>query len=98
MNHGLSFITPMAELGYAVFQANDCPLNVQQVIYLPVVMVLGTFAWASLEPMVVVEQTLNATEYLIIIGSLLLPCMEFLFSIGNGMFYQNNARIVLQWF
>ncbi|GFW40039.1 uncharacterized protein TNCV_5117221 [Trichonephila clavipes] len=40
MNHGLSFITLMVISGYAVFQANNCSLNVQKVIHRPVVAVL----------------------------------------------------------
>jgi len=55
------------------------------------IMLSGTFSWASLGPMVVVEQTMNATEYLNIIADQLHPYMDSVFPAGNGMFQQDNA-------
>ena len=46
----------------------------------------GTFSWASLGPVVVVEQTFNATEYLNIIANQLHPYMASVFPTENGMF------------
>ena len=70
MNHSLSLITPLAVSGYAVFEANKCSVNVQQVVYRPGggIMLLGTFFWAPLGPVVVVRQTLNAAMYMNIIA------------------------------
>ena len=53
--------------------------------------------------MVVVEQTLNAKEYLNIIADQLHSYMASVFPTGNGMFQQDNAprhkaQIVLEWF
>ncbi|GFW30062.1 transposable element Tcb2 transposase [Trichonephila clavipes] len=77
MNHGLTFITPMAVSGYAVFQAIICFLNVRE-----------TLSWASLRPVVVVEQTMNATRYLNIFADQLHLYMTSVFPAGNGMFQQ----------
>ena len=41
--------------------------------------------------MVVLEQTLNTTEYLNIIMDQLHPYMASVFPAGNGMFQQKNA-------
>ncbi|GFX09605.1 transposable element Tcb1 transposase [Trichonephila clavipes] len=67
------------------------------------IMLWETFSWASLGPMVVVEQTMNATGYLNIIADQLHPYMACVFPAGNGMFQQDNAPcqkaiIVLEWF
>ncbi|GFW48067.1 transposable element Tc1 transposase [Trichonephila clavipes] len=67
------------------------------------IMLWGTFCWASLGPVVVVEQAMNATWHLNIIADQLYPYMASLFPAGNGMFQQNNApchkaKIVLEWF
>ncbi|GBM65648.1 Transposable element Tc1 transposase [Araneus ventricosus] len=67
------------------------------------IMLWGTFSWAALRPVVVVEQTMKAANYLNIIADQLHPCMAFAFPIGNGIFQQDNApcdkaRIVLEWF
>ncbi|GBO32268.1 hypothetical protein AVEN_135357-1 [Araneus ventricosus] len=56
-----------------------------------------------LGPVVVVEQTMKATNYLNIIAYQLHPYMAFVFPTGNGIFQQDNApcdkaRIVLEWF
>ncbi|GFT21670.1 transposase domain containing protein [Trichonephila clavipes] len=64
---------------------------------------LGTFSWAFLGPVTVVEQTMNATGYLNIIADQLHPYMASVFPAGNGMFQQDNtpchkANIVLEWF
>ncbi|GFU03065.1 transposable element Tc1 transposase [Trichonephila clavipes] len=67
------------------------------------IMLWGTFSWASLGLVVVVEQTMNATGYLNIIADQLHPYMTSVFPAGNGMFEQENApcykaKIVLEWF
>ncbi|GBM22014.1 Transposable element Tc1 transposase [Araneus ventricosus] len=66
-------------------------------------MVWGTFSWAALGPVVVVEQTMKAANYLSIIADQLHPYMAVVFPTGNGIFQQDNApchkaRIVLKWF
>ncbi|GBM98327.1 Transposable element Tc1 transposase [Araneus ventricosus] len=66
-------------------------------------MLWGTFSWAVLGPVVVVEQTMKAANYLNIIADQLHPYMAFVFPAGNGIFQQDNApchkaRIVLEWF
>ncbi|GBM81188.1 hypothetical protein AVEN_197330-1 [Araneus ventricosus] len=66
-------------------------------------MLRGTFSWPALGPVVVVEYTMKAANYLNIIADQLHPYMAFVFPIGNGIFQQNNAlchkaRIVLDWF
>ncbi|GFX84967.1 transposase domain containing protein [Trichonephila clavipes] len=66
-------------------------------------MLWGTFSWAFQGPVVVVEQTMNATGYLNIIADQLHPYMASVFPAGNGMFQQDNApchkaKIVLEWF
>ncbi|GFS63631.1 transposable element Tc1 transposase [Trichonephila clavipes] len=48
------------------------------------IMLWRTFSWAFLGPVVVLEQTMNATEYLNIIADQLHPL---------GMFQQDNARV-----
>ncbi|GBM90217.1 hypothetical protein AVEN_121853-1 [Araneus ventricosus] len=65
-------------------------------------MLWGMFSWAALRPVVVVEQTMKAANYLNIADQLH-PYMAFDFPIGNGIFQQDNApchkaRIVLKWF
>ncbi|GFT82903.1 transposase domain containing protein [Trichonephila clavipes] len=57
---------------------------------------------ASLRPVVVIEQTMNAIGYLNIIADQLHPYMASVFPAGNGMFQQDNAtchkaKIVLKW-
>ncbi|GBM76409.1 Transposable element Tc1 transposase [Araneus ventricosus] len=66
-------------------------------------MLWGTFSWAALEPVVVVEQTMKAANYPNITADQLHPYMAFVFPTGNGIFQQDNAprhktRIVLEWF
>ncbi|GBM80880.1 hypothetical protein AVEN_52354-1 [Araneus ventricosus] len=66
-------------------------------------MLWETFSWAALRPVVVVEQTMKAAIYLKIIADQLHPYMVFVFSIGNGIFQQDNvpchkARIAFEWF
>ncbi|GBL95667.1 hypothetical protein AVEN_251805-1 [Araneus ventricosus] len=66
-------------------------------------MLWRTFSWAVLRPVVVVEQTMKAANYLNIIADQLHPYMAFVFPTGNGIFQQDNApchkaRIVLEWF
>ena len=61
------------------------------------------FSWASLGPVVAVEQTLNAPEYLNVIADQFHPHTASVFSTGNGMFQWDNAPcqktwIVLDWF
>ncbi|GBM33762.1 hypothetical protein AVEN_47057-1 [Araneus ventricosus] len=63
----------------------------------------GTYSWAALGPVVVVEQTMKAANYLHIIADQLHSYMAFIFPNGNGIFQQDNApchkaRIVLEWF
>ncbi|GFV99621.1 transposable element Tcb1 transposase [Trichonephila clavipes] len=67
------------------------------------ILLWGTFSWASLGPVVVVEQTMNTTGYLNIIADQLHPYMVSVFPAGNGMFQQDNAschkaKIVLELF
>ncbi|GFW42147.1 transposable element Tcb1 transposase [Trichonephila clavipes] len=66
-------------------------------------MLWGTFSWAFLGPVVVVDQTMNATGYLNIVADQLHPYIASAFLAGNGMFQQDNApchkaKIVLEWF
>ncbi|GBN72665.1 Transposable element Tc1 transposase [Araneus ventricosus] len=66
------------------------------------IMLWGMFSWAAMGPIVVVEQTMKAANYLNIIEDQLHPYM-FVFPTGNGIFQQDNApchkaRIVLEWF
>ncbi|GFW36167.1 transposase domain containing protein [Trichonephila clavipes] len=61
------------------------------------------FSWATLGPVVVVEQTMNATGYLKMIANQLRSYMAYVFPAGNGMFQLDNApcqksKIVLEWF
>ncbi|GFT10568.1 transposable element Tc1 transposase [Trichonephila clavipes] len=63
----------------------------------------GTFSWTFLGPVVVVEQTMNATGYLNIIAAQLHPCMASVFPAGNRMFQQDHtpchkAKSLLDWF
>ncbi|GBM28807.1 hypothetical protein AVEN_130514-1 [Araneus ventricosus] len=66
-------------------------------------MLRGTFSRAALGPVVVVEQTMKAANYLnITVHSQFHPYMAFVFPTGNGIFQQDNtpchkARIVLEW-
>ncbi|GBM54115.1 Transposable element Tc1 transposase [Araneus ventricosus] len=67
------------------------------------IMLCGTFSWGALGPVVVVEQTMKAANYLNIIADQLHPYMAFVFPTGNGIFQQDNApcheaRFVLEWF
>ncbi|GBN19316.1 Transposable element Tc1 transposase [Araneus ventricosus] len=67
------------------------------------IMLRATFPFAALGPVVVVEQTMKAVNYLNIIADQLHPYMAFVFPTGNGIFQQDNApchkaRIVLEWF
>ncbi|GBO42208.1 Transposable element Tc1 transposase [Araneus ventricosus] len=67
------------------------------------IMLWGTFSWAALGPVIVVEQIMKAANYLNIIAGQLHPYMTFVFPTGNGIFQQDNtpchkARIVLEWF
>ncbi|GFT20531.1 transposase domain containing protein [Trichonephila clavipes] len=60
------------------------------------------FSWATLGPVAVVEQTMNATGYLKMIVDQLHPYMDYVFPAGNGMFQLDNApcqksKIVLEW-
>ncbi|GFU48348.1 hypothetical protein TNCV_3342411 [Trichonephila clavipes] len=49
------------------------------------------FSWVTLRPVVVVEQTMNATGYLKMIADQLHPYMAYVFPAGNGMFQLDNA-------
>ncbi|GBN26526.1 hypothetical protein AVEN_236015-1 [Araneus ventricosus] len=67
------------------------------------IMLWGTFSWAALGAVVVVEQTMKAANYLNIIADKLHPYIAFVFATGNGIFQQDNspchkARIVFEWF
>ncbi|GBN02886.1 hypothetical protein AVEN_153238-1 [Araneus ventricosus] len=67
------------------------------------IMLWGTFSWAALGLVVVVEQTMKAANYLNIIADQLHLYMEFFFPTENRSFQQDNApclkaRIVLEWF
>ncbi|GBM37102.1 hypothetical protein AVEN_68710-1 [Araneus ventricosus] len=67
------------------------------------IMLWGTFSWAALGPILVVEQTMEAANYLNIIADQLHPYMASVFPTGNEIFQQDNApchkaRIVLDWF
>ncbi|GBL91030.1 hypothetical protein AVEN_184419-1 [Araneus ventricosus] len=100
MNPDFSFITSIVVSGYAVCQVNSCSPLVQAGG--GGIMLWGTFSWAALGPVVVVEQTTKAANYLNIIADQLHPYMAFVFPTGNGIFQQDNApcdkaRIVLEW-
>ncbi|GBO44452.1 hypothetical protein AVEN_115964-1 [Araneus ventricosus] len=67
------------------------------------IMLWGTFSWAALGLVFVVEQTMKAANYLNIIADQLHPYMAFVFPTRNGIFQQDNApchkaRIVLECF
>ncbi|GBN58371.1 hypothetical protein AVEN_17900-1 [Araneus ventricosus] len=67
------------------------------------IMLWGAFSWAALGPVVVVEQTMKAANYLNIIADQWHPYMAFVFPTGNGISQQDNApchkaQIVLKWF
>ncbi|GBN71093.1 Transposable element Tc1 transposase [Araneus ventricosus] len=67
------------------------------------IMLWGTFSWAFLGPVFVLEQTMKAANYLNIIADQLHPYMAFVVPTGNGIFQKDNApcrkaRIVLEWF
>ncbi|GBL77197.1 Transposable element Tc1 transposase [Araneus ventricosus] len=67
------------------------------------IMLWGTFSWAALGPVLVVEQAMKAANYLNITADQLHPYMAFVFPTGSGIFQQDNApcqkaRIVLEWF
>ncbi|GBM81977.1 Transposable element Tcb2 transposase [Araneus ventricosus] len=67
------------------------------------IMLWGTFSWAALGPVVAVEQTMKAVNYLNIIADQLHPYVAFVFPTGSRFFQQDNApchkaRIVLEWF
>ncbi|GBO33815.1 hypothetical protein AVEN_224183-1 [Araneus ventricosus] len=67
------------------------------------IMLWRTFSWAALGPVVAIEQTMKAVNYLTIIADQLYPYMAFVFPTGNGIFQQDNAPchkawIVLEWF
>ncbi|GBM97699.1 Transposable element Tc1 transposase [Araneus ventricosus] len=64
------------------------------------IMLWGTFSWAALGPVVVVEQIMKAANYLNIIADQLHPYMAFVFRSGNGIFQQDNAHVTrfgLRW-
>ncbi|GBM32927.1 hypothetical protein AVEN_13295-1 [Araneus ventricosus] len=65
------------------------------------IMIWGSLSWAAVGPVVVVEQTMKAVNYLNIIADQLHPYMAFVFPTGNGIFQQDNvpchkASIVLE--
>ncbi|GBM53727.1 Transposable element Tc1 transposase [Araneus ventricosus] len=67
------------------------------------IMLWVTFSWVSLGPVVLVEQTMKAANYLNITVDQLHPYMAFVFPTGNEIFQQDNAPchkawIVLEWF
>ncbi|GBN36890.1 hypothetical protein AVEN_32256-1 [Araneus ventricosus] len=67
------------------------------------IMLWGTFSWAVLGPVVVVEQTMKAASYLNIIADQLHPYRAFVFPTKNRIIQQDNAPchkacIVLEWF
>ncbi|GBN50421.1 hypothetical protein AVEN_206903-1 [Araneus ventricosus] len=106
MNPDFSFITSMVVSGYAVCQANSCSPLVQQAGHTQAggdgSMLWGTFSWVALGPVVVVEQTMEAANYLNIIADQLHPYKALVFPTGNGIFQQDNAPchkalIVLEW-
>ncbi|GBL78944.1 Transposable element Tc1 transposase [Araneus ventricosus] len=61
------------------------------------IMLWGTFSWTALRPVVVVEQTMKAVNYLNIIADELHPYMVFVFPTGNGIFQQDNAPCHMTW-
>ncbi|GBN66476.1 Transposable element Tc1 transposase [Araneus ventricosus] len=67
------------------------------------IMLWGMFSLVALRPVIVVEQTMIAANYLNIIADQLHPYVVFVFPTGNGIFQQDNAPchkawIVLEWF
>ncbi|GBM03371.1 hypothetical protein AVEN_256914-1 [Araneus ventricosus] len=62
------------------------------------IMLWEMFSWAALGPIVVVEQTMKAANYLNIVADQLHPYMAFVFPTGNGIFQQYNVtRLGLCW-
>ena len=61
------------------------------------IMLWGTFPWTSLGPLVVVEQTMKALNYLTITADQLHPYMTSVFPIGNGIFQQDNTPYHKTW-
>ncbi|GBM05311.1 hypothetical protein AVEN_46855-1 [Araneus ventricosus] len=64
------------------------------------IMLWETFSWAALGPVVVVEQTMKAVNYLNIIADQLHPYMTFAFPTRNGIFRRTTphfTRLVLCW-
>ncbi|GBM61631.1 hypothetical protein AVEN_122248-1 [Araneus ventricosus] len=57
------------------------------------IMLCGTFSWTALGPVVVVEQTMKAANYLNIIADQLHPYMAFVFPAGNGIFQQATPHV-----
>lgn len=61
------------------------------------------FSWASLETVIVVEQTMKDADYVNITEDKLHPYMLSVFPNGSGDFKEGNApfyrsRIMLKWF
>ncbi|GBM31322.1 hypothetical protein AVEN_91312-1 [Araneus ventricosus] len=106
MNPNFSFITSMVVSGYAICQANNCSPSCTAGHTQAGgggIMLWGTFSWATLGPVVVVEETMKAANYLNIIEDQLHLHMAFVFPTGNGIFQQDNApchkaQIVSEWF
>ncbi|GBL89575.1 Transposable element Tc1 transposase [Araneus ventricosus] len=57
------------------------------------IMLWGTFSWVALGPIVVVEQTMKAANYLNIIAEQLHPYMAFVSPTGNGIFQQDSSHV-----
>ncbi|GBN90008.1 Transposable element Tc1 transposase [Araneus ventricosus] len=57
------------------------------------IMLWETFSWAALGPVVVIEQTMKALNYLNIITDQLHPYMVFVFPTGNEIFQQDNVHV-----
>ncbi|GBN48980.1 hypothetical protein AVEN_95504-1 [Araneus ventricosus] len=103
MNPDFSFIMSMAVSGNAICQANSFSPLVHQVIHRHGgggIMLWGTFSWTALGPVVMVEQTMKAANYLNVIADQLQIYMAFVSQTGNGIFQQDNAyvtRLELCW-
>ncbi|GBL74631.1 hypothetical protein AVEN_235529-1 [Araneus ventricosus] len=57
------------------------------------IMLWGTFSWAALGSVVVLEQTMKAANYLNVIADQLHPYMAFFFSTGNGLFHVKTPNV-----
>lgn len=89
MKHDSSFMTSMAITGYAVFEALLYRRSYTARRWL--CYALGSVLGTSLGPVIMVERTMKAANYLNITADEFHPFMESVFRTGNGVFLQGNA-------